>query len=272
MTRVDGLSGRHGAKREVNHPAFIAQPRSSEAAAVALPGADSREKLRQRLLVAALVTAVIVLDQATKWWAWRHVAGAEINTGGDFLVGRTIGRWYADPLTGALLDLLDSGLLTMALLVLVRHRGPTAVAVPGALMLGGWGSNLLDRLGTHYWTAPGSARGAVDFIHIAWVHANLADLVILGATPLFLLAAGYGSMRRRTANRPTAVKAVTPAARRRPSTRVPLVALASVGLILVAVAFGAASRSGLHSAPTHTSANSDRHARSILAASPLRAA
>jgi lipoprotein signal peptidase len=105
-------------------------------------------------MVLTLLAAVVVLDQATKWWAWRHVTGAEINSGGDLLVGHTVGGWYKDPLTGALLDLVDFGLLSIAVSILVRRRLPAAVVVSGALMLGGWGSNLLDRLGMHYWTAP----------------------------------------------------------------------------------------------------------------------
>jgi lipoprotein signal peptidase len=153
---------------------------------------EGKGRHRQWSMVLALLAGVIVLDQAAKWWAWRHVSGAEINTGGDSLVGRTVGRWYADPVTGALLDLLDFGLLSIAVSVLVRRRRPAAVVVPGALMFGGWGSNLLDRLGMHYWTAPGSVRGAVDFIHIGGHYDNLADFFfIIGATPLFLLGVGY---------------------------------------------------------------------------------
>jgi hypothetical protein len=52
---------------------------------------------------------VIVLDQATKWWAWRHVPGAIINYGGDSFVGDRVGGWYAGPVTGALLDFADVG-------------------------------------------------------------------------------------------------------------------------------------------------------------------
>jgi lipoprotein signal peptidase len=147
------------------------------------------DKPRQRLIALTVVAAVIVLDQAVKWWAWRHVSGARINAGGDVLVGPTVGRWYAERVTGALLDLLDFGLLSVALFILVRRRRPAAVVVFGALMLGGWSSNLLDRLGLHYWTAPGSVRGVVDFIPVGGACYNVADLFIVGATPLFLLAA-----------------------------------------------------------------------------------
>jgi hypothetical protein len=68
------------------------------------PGRERRDKPRQWLIVLTVVAAVIVLDQSIKWWAWRHIYGARINSGGDVLVGPTIGAWYADPVTGALLD------------------------------------------------------------------------------------------------------------------------------------------------------------------------
>jgi hypothetical protein len=97
------------------------------------------EKRRgQRRMVITLLASVIVLDQAAKWLAWRHVSGAEINPGGDVFTGRTIGGWYSGPVTGALLDLLDFGVLSIAVFLLVRSR-PAAVVVPGALMIGGWG-------------------------------------------------------------------------------------------------------------------------------------
>ncbi len=163
-------------------------------------GAGGRGRLGQRLIVLILVAAVIVLDQAAKWWAWRHASGAEINAGGDLLVGPTVSRWYANPVAGALLDLLDVGVLSLAVATLVRRRRPAVVVVPGALMLGGWASNLLDRLGMHYWTAPGSVRGVVDFISAAGSTYNVADCFIVGATPLLVLAAG--ALKWRARNRP----------------------------------------------------------------------
>ncbi len=148
-------------------------------------------------LVLALIVAVAVVDQAAKWWAWRHVPWTKINSGGDVLVGPTVGGWYAAG-HGALLDLLDVGLLGIALALLARCRVPAAVSVPGALMIGGWCSNLLDRLGAHYWTAPGSVRGVVDFIHLGGHYYNVADFFIMGCTPLFLLAAaGQGALAAR---------------------------------------------------------------------------
>jgi hypothetical protein len=58
-------------------------------------------------------------------------------------------------------------------------------------MMGGWGSNLLDRLGMHHLTAPGSVRGVIDFITIGDECYNVADFVIGAATVLFLLALGF---------------------------------------------------------------------------------
>ena len=223
------------------------------------PDRVREDKPRQRLIVLALVTAVIVLDQSVKWWAWRHVYGASINPGGDVLVGRTIGAWYAAPVTGALLDLLDVGLLSAALCILVRRRCPAAVVVSSALMLGGWCSNLLDRLGIHYWTAPGSVRGVVDFIRINGALYNVADLFILAATPLFLLTVGF--LGRGAAGGPATVRAA--AAGHRPLAS--MLALVGAGLIVVAVALGAANYGGVKAAPAHVSAKGDGPARSVAA-------
>ena len=203
-------------------------------------------------MLLALIVAVVAVDQTAKWWAWRHVPWTKINSGGDILVGHKVGAWYAGPVTGALLDLLDVSLLSIAVSVLLRCRVTAAVSVPGALMTGGWGSNLLDRLGIHYWTAPGSVRGVVDFIHIGGHYYNVADFFIIGCTPLFLLAAGYQGVR--AARRPAPVgagkaRSVPPPMRRRARirARMRIPALAGLSLILV-VALGAANYGGVNSA------------------------
>jgi lipoprotein signal peptidase len=219
--------------------------------------AERKDRLRERSMVLALLAAVIVLDQAAKWLAWRYVSGVEINPGGDVLVGRTVGRWYADPVRGALLDLLDFGMLSAAVSVLMRRRRPALVIVPGALMIGGWSSNLLDRLGMHYWTAPGSVRGAVDFIHIGGYSWNVADFFIVGATPLFLLAAAHRVTR--VAGRAATAATMTPPPRKGRRARSPISVLAGVGLI-VAVALNAAHYRGVSAAPPHVSAKCSQHA------------
>jgi lipoprotein signal peptidase len=148
----------------------------------------------------ALVVVVVVVgvDQATKSWAWRHVA-ATINDGGDVLVGPMVGRLYAEPLTGALLDALGAAVLGLAAYKVMRGRRPILVRVPGMLAIAGWASNLLDRLGLHALTAPGSVRGAIDFIPVGDYYYNVADLFIIAATPLFLLAIGVGLGHRTVA-------------------------------------------------------------------------
>lgn len=228
--------------------------------AIQLCAAERHDRTRQSVVVLVLLATVVVLDQAAKWWAWRHVPGTRINSGGDILVGPVIGTWYSGRVTGALLDLLDFGLLSTAVSVLARSRAPAAVVVPGALMTGGWGSNLLDRLGMHYWTAPGSVRGAVDFIHVGASYYNLADFFIIGCTPLFLLAAGCQVVRE--ARRPRAPGRLPRPARGRLRARVRIPALASAGLIGV-VALGAANYGGVHAAPPRTPAHTRAHARTF---------
>jgi lipoprotein signal peptidase len=201
-------------------------------------------------VVLALLAVVVVLDQTAKWWAWRHVSWTTINSGGDLLAGPLLGAWYTGRVTGALLDLLDFGLLSIAVLVLARCRATSALAVPGALMTGGWGSNLLDRLGIHFWTAPGSVRGVVDFIHIGGYYYNIADFFIIACTPLFLLVAGYECVR--AARRPALAGTVRPAARGRLRVRLRVPALIGAGLVLV-VTLGAANYGGVQAAPQHSS-------------------
>jgi lipoprotein signal peptidase len=232
----------------------------SEAPVASLRAVPPPSEPRRRWLVFGVLAAVIVIDQAAKWWAWRHVRGAEINPGGDFLVGHAVGELYSKPVTGAVLDLLDFGLLSLAVALLARRRRPAVVAVPCALMLGGWVSNLLDRLGMHYWTAPGSVRGAVDFMHIAGSNYNGADFFIIGATPVFLLAAGW--TRWRAVSRPARVRVVAPAARTRPHRLATMPALAGAAVIMAAVVLGAANDGGVSAAPAHLATKSDVHARS----------
>jgi hypothetical protein len=130
-------------------------------------------------------------------------------------------------------------------------------------MLGGWGSNLLDRLGMHYWTAPGSVRGVVDFIYVGGAHYNVADFFIIGATPLFLMAVAYSSWR--ATNQPVTVKAAAPATSNRPWLRLSMLALLGAGLVVVAVALGATNHGRVSTAPSHVSTKDDSHASSVVA-------
>src|SRR3954469_10593609 len=49
----------------------------------------------------AVAGGVVALDQVTKWWAWGHVPTVLVNTGGDPLVGRAVGRLFVDRAPGA---------------------------------------------------------------------------------------------------------------------------------------------------------------------------
>lgn len=143
---------------------------------------------RQRRAVLVLFASVIVGDQLLKWWAWRHVADTRINNAGDGLVPTTMSEWLADPVPGAALDVLNALLLSLAVLALWRASRNRWVRISGTLMLAGWSSNLLDRLGLHFWTAPHSVRGAVDFMHLGRHYYNGADLIIIAATPVFAVS------------------------------------------------------------------------------------
>lgn len=212
----------------------------STTAAVRPPQVTRNGGLAHRPVVLALLAAVTVVDQLGKWWAWRHAPLAKINYGGNFLVGDTISRWYADPTTGALLDLMDFGVLTAAAIVLIRRRPSAVVLVPAGLMVGGWISNLLDRLGLHYLTAPGSVRGAVDFIALGPIRYNLADVFIVCATLPFILAVIASTL---STNRSPAASPAPPRRHRRRRTWLSGVATA-ICLVLV-VGFGALNYGGV---------------------------
>jgi lipoprotein signal peptidase len=217
--------------------------------AIAPPAPATRKpELRRHIPVLSLLAAVILVDQLTKWWAWRHAPLAKINDGGNIFVGDTISQWYADPAIGALLDLVDFGVLSAAALVLIRRRLPTLVLVPGALMVGGWISNLLDRLGIHHVTAPGSVRGAVDFIPLGWIRYNVADVFIVCGTLLSILAVAVSA---RPANR--SVSASRPPQTPRRRRRAWLSGVFSAACLVVVVGVGAVNYGGVTTPGTTTS-------------------
>jgi lipoprotein signal peptidase len=165
--------------------------RTPVSTAVARASFDERAAAdrRQRLTALGLVCAVVVVDQATKWWAWRHSPAASINSGSTWLIGQPVSGWLSGSASGRLLDVVAVGLFTVAGFLLVRRRRRGLVLVTGFLILGGWSSNLLDRLGLHTVTAPGSPRGAVDFIHVGTPYSNVADFIIVGATTVLVVSA-----------------------------------------------------------------------------------
>ncbi len=197
----------------------------------------------QRMAGFIVISAIVVLDQSVKWWAWRHASGVRVNYGGDALAIGGIDRLYRGPVAGAALDLVDSALVLAAGWLLLRQRRSTAVSISGALVVGGWGSDLLDRLGMHYWTAPGSVRGVVDFIPIGAHHYNVADLFIISGTPLLLLAVTGSVLRRFLLRRPVSREPV--AARSLKTRTIVTTAVAAVALV-AATGIGAATFGGVN--------------------------
>lgn len=143
----------------------------------------------RRAPVLAILVAVAVVDQATKWWAWRHISSTTINPGGDALAPTWLDTAYRDRLAGALLDAADALILVLVAVWLVRRcKQWSRLPLTGAaLIVGGWSGNVADRLGLHWLTAPGSGRGAVD-----WVGGyNLADLSIAGGALMLLASVAH---------------------------------------------------------------------------------
>jgi lipoprotein signal peptidase len=164
---------------------------------------------RQASLALTIVLAIARLDQVSKAWAWRHLLDVHVNSGGDIMLGGSgLGSWFRDPISGAVFDAADTVVLGMAaVLLLRRHRRPY-VLVSGSVLLAGWSSNLLDRLGTHYVTAPGSVRGVVDFIPWGGRYWNVADIaIVLGSVGFVVSLAVAGAS---SAVRPRKVKRTQP--------------------------------------------------------------
>lgn len=189
-----------------------------------------------RVRLPVVIAAVVVADQAVKWWAWRHVDGTLINSGGYILLGPVVRSWFAHPVGGAVFDVVGAAALIVAGWWLIRRPRPLGVLLGGGLIIGGWASNIVDRLGLHSWTAPGSARGVVDFIPDGTPgRSNTADLcivvgvVVLGAT----LAIGHGEP-------PAPVS-------RRPGARGWIVSLIVLAAVITLAVTGAIDHEGRHS-------------------------
>ncbi|HEY3715432.1 MAG TPA: signal peptidase II [Jatrophihabitantaceae bacterium] len=207
--------------------------------------ADSEYRGAQRSIVLVAVAVIVVLDQVFKWWGWRNAAGVRVNYGGDDLVPSAVNSWYSGRVSGALLDLFDTGLLIAAVSLFLRRRHSMPVLISGTFVLGGWSSNLLDRLVTHYWTAPGSVRGVVDFIPFGHHYYNIADVFITVGTPMFALAVSGQFLRRIITRRP-AVTAPPRSGTHRPiRTRTAMLALTAGVAVTAVVGDGAANFGGV---------------------------
>jgi lipoprotein signal peptidase len=207
--------------------------------------AGLNQRAGRRFLLLGAIAGIALLDQGFKWWAWLNAPEVRINYGGDVLAPPVVGSWYAGAITGAVLDLLDAGLLITATWLFLRNRRSTLVLTSGAAVIGGWSSNLLDRLGMHYWTAPGSVRGVVDFIPIDHRYYNIADLFIISGTPLFILAVGVSALRRGVMKRPAIADDASTRTRRPRGIRAAVLAVTAPVALTAIVGVGAANFGGV---------------------------
>jgi heme A synthase len=98
-------------------------------------------------------------------------------------------------------------------------------------------------------------RGAVDFIHVGHRFYNVADLFIIGATPVFLLC--ISRLGGWAANRPATIGSVASTTPRQPRARTWMSALAGAVVVIVVVGIGAVNYGGV-TAPL-ASASASRH-------------
>ncbi|GLZ34176.1 hypothetical protein Lesp02_63630 [Lentzea sp. NBRC 105346] len=146
---------------------------------------------RRLPLALGIAAAVLVLDQATKFWAERTLAGrAPIPVLGEFLQLRLLYNPGAAFSIGAGSTWVFTIVAAAAVVVLIRYVAqpqPKLRVVVLSLLLGGATTHLLDRL----FRAPGFARGhVVDFIdYNGWFVGNVADIaLVVGAALLVLLS------------------------------------------------------------------------------------
>jgi lipoprotein signal peptidase len=151
---------------------------------------------RQGWLLLAVLGTIGGADQLSKAWAWRHLTLVHINSGGGLLFGRHVDAWTRDRLLGSAVDALAGAVVVALAALLVRRRRPWWSFLGAAAVLGGWASNLADRVGLHAWTAPGSRRGVVDFLHWQGRLWNVADLAIIAGCALFLAGGAHAELRR----------------------------------------------------------------------------
>ena len=149
------------------------------------PNVSQRPKRTHWRLAVAVLTVVILADQATKWWAGHFDPSVSVNTGGDAMAPAVLSNSLADPLVGGVLTVVGALLIIRAVAWLARAGCSTLVRIAGLLVAAGWASNVVDRLGLRWYTAPKivDGRGVVDWLLASsGTGYNLADLAILTGT------------------------------------------------------------------------------------------
>jgi signal peptidase II len=140
----------------------------------------------RRLLVAvAVVVAVVVADQLTKWWAVTRLTGGSIHVIGtlDFQLSRNTGASFS-LFQGESFVLVPVAVVLVGVLLVMAWRAPSAgrAAILG-LILGGALGNLADRFFRH------DHGAVVDFVALHfWPTFNVADASIVVGCILVLIS------------------------------------------------------------------------------------
>jgi signal peptidase II len=168
----------------------------SDAARDELSDLSASRRAGRPLLATAIVLAVVVLDQVTKWWAVRALGDGPVDVFGDgigfALVHNTGSAFSLFQAFTPLLALVAIG-VAVVLVRTVRRTRDTLLVVGLSLVLGGALGNLVDRL----FRAPGFLRGAVvDFVHVgAFPTFNVADSAITIGAALIVVWAVRADLR-----------------------------------------------------------------------------
>jgi signal peptidase II len=153
-------------------------------------GGSGKPHLSNRLLALLVATAVVIVDQVTKWWAVNELADGPIVLIDDFLQLRLLFNTGASfsilSNAGPILAIVAFGVVGLIIYILGEaSRRVEAVAL--GLVLGGAVGNLLDRV----LRGDGLLDGAVvDFIDFSFFATfNVADAAINVGVALLLIAA-----------------------------------------------------------------------------------
>lgn len=138
---------------------------------------------RLRIVTLTLAIVLLVIDQATKWWATSNLeVGVRHDVLGEFL-GVTLvfnpGAAFSLGTSVTWVFTIAMVLVIVIVAVLSRRIGSLAWALALGSLVGGAMGNLVDRLARD----PGFGVGhVVDFIAYAdWFVGNVADIAIVGA-------------------------------------------------------------------------------------------
>jgi len=134
------------------------------------------------LWVLGIAAMLVVVDQATKWWAESALAGGEvIDVIGDWIQFRLIynsGAAFSIGAEHTWVFAIASAVVVVVVTWIARRVRNRQWAVALGLVLGGATTHLLDRL----LREPGFARGrVVDFIdYFDLFIGNVADIALVG--------------------------------------------------------------------------------------------